>query len=744
MSKALSSTPLPTAPTKQEGSQLSRSINAGWDVIAPFWPLETLVAVNPLQGLENKPFEEALAIAQGYFQHKSLPQPMHAINRETIKWMQLFCDEGQATLPMPGRQQGLYTAWRALASLDARLHGGDATTRKWLESLPDSADIAISECALRLGLAPEQYERFFTLLLTTLPGWAAYLKYRTDWASQGRHRHRADKQDYLALRMVMACALWPQAKSLLSWHDEQTLDTQALENQLGQLRHNESRYRHQLLTQLLNKNILLRSGAAKAQLVFCIDVRSEPFRRALESVGHYETYGFAGFFGIPVDIHHEAAQENHACCPVLLKPRHRVREVVDADIWERRRDEHALSTLRALKRHYQSAKYTFTAPLALMETLGLGSAIWMALRSILPTTATRIKSSMVDAIRPVRPTIPILEDLTLEDQAGYAEGALRMIGLTSSFAPLVVFCGHGSATENNPFASALDCGACGGRHGGGNARILADILNDPAVRHKLTERDLHIPDSTRFIAAQHNTTTDEVTLFDDRSNSYDVMVSRLEMKAALEEAREINTAQRMRQLGQGASPLSMSKARRRSSDWAQVRPEWGLARNAAFIAAPRSFTEGLDLDGRCFLHSYDWRTDPHGTYLTTILTAPMVVAQWINAQYLFSTLDNTAFGAGSKVTMNVTGKVGVMQGNASDLMHGLPLQSVFASDDKPYHEPQRLMTLVYAPRSQLDAMIAGQDVLKKLFGGGWVQLACIEPGHTQAWMLQRDFTWAKA
>ncbi len=172
-----------------------------------------------------------------------------------------------------------------------------------------------------------------------------------------------------------------------------------------------------------------------------------------------------------------------------------------------------------------------------------------------------------------------------------------------------------------------------------------------------------------------------------------------------------------------------------------MRPEWGLARNASFIVAPRGLTRNVDLEGRAFLHSYDWEQDPDGTSLTVILTAPMVVAQWINTQYLFSTIDNVAYGGGSKVTKNITGKLGIMQGNASDLMHGLPLQSVFSSDREAYHEPLRLMTVVYAPRHLIDEIVARQEVLQKLFGNGWVTLACIDPSDKCTHILQRDLKW---
>ena len=211
------------------------------------------------------------------------------------------------------------------------------------------------------------------------------------------------------------------------------------------------------------------------------------------------------------------------------------------------------------------------------------------------------------------------------------------------------------------------------------------------------------------------------------------------IKQDLEKARQINSAVRLKQMQvmDGGANLT----RLRSQDWAQVRPEWGLARNAAFIVAPRGISASLNLEGRCFLHSYEYAQDAEGRSLTAILTAPMVVAEWINTQYLFSTLDNVAYGGGSKITKNITGKIAIMQGNASDLMTGLPLQSVYRSDKEAYHEIQRLMTVVYAPRPMLDSIIQAQPVLQKLFGNGWVQLACIEPDTRKTYLLNRDFTW---
>jgi uncharacterized protein YbcC (UPF0753/DUF2309 family) len=166
---------------------------------------------------------------------------------------------------------------------------------------------------------------------------------------------------------------------------------------------------------------------------------------------------------------------------------------------------------------------------------------------------------------------------------------------------------------------------------------------------------------------------------------------------------------------------------RRAADWAETRPEWGLAGNAGFVVGPRALTEGVDLDGRSFLHSYDWRTDPEGDALETIMTGPMVVTQWINTQYYFATVDNAAYRSGSKVTHNPVGNVGVYQGNGGDLMTGLPLQSLMSADDEPYHQPLRLSTVIHAPVERVTEVLAGQEALRGLLDNGWLSLTVVDP-----------------
>lgn len=723
-----------------ESYAINTTITQSWSKIAPFWPLKNLIAVNPLAGFEDLPFEEGLRHAKAYFQQPDIPQGMQQVNRESIKWLQAFFDNGQATIPMPNRHGGLLTSTRALIRLDKRLYKNEPQKKKWLDGLPDKAEMLIAEALLYLGIPAHEEEQFLTLLLTTLAGWAAHVQYRVNWADtqDAAHPHAVTHSEYLAFRLLLTCLVWPEAKALLTWHQQalKNADTKAVYNAITA---NEASYQSNIIKRLRASHPLPQSTRSQAQLIFCIDVRSEPFRRALEAQGKYETLGFAGFFGVPVSIENAVTGDAHASCPVLLKPAHTVVEYPNRASQTCRRGH---KRLQGIKKLYQSLKYTFITPFSLVETMGLANGLWMALKTFSPRGSTIIQATFKRRIASDYSLSPNIKAIPFSQQVAYGEGALRTMGLTENFAPLIVFCGHGSTTQNNAYASALDCGACGGRHGAPNARILALILNSEKVRDVLAKKGLIIPQETRFLAAEHNTTTDEVELYHDLHSHADTLQI-ASLQRDLESARDKNRLWRSREMGINLHPKRAQQATAdRAQDWAQVRPEWGLARNAAFIVGPRGLTKNIDFEGRAFLHSYAWEKDIDRSSLTTILTAPMIVAQWINAQYCFSTLDNVAFGGGSKVTKNITGKIGIMQGNASDLMHGLPLQSVFASDNKAYHTPMRLTVIVYAPRSHIDPIIAQHGILQKLFGNGWVNLMCHDPISQLTFNLQRDLTWA--
>lgn len=718
--------------------------------IAPVWPLKTFIACNSLQGLESNPFDQALHEAQLLFEQRDI-EYQH-INRETIKWCGSYFDEGQSVIEIPAGEKGFYSVFKELSRYDKMLHQKSKQNKQWLIQLPNHAEEAIVQCLDFLKISDEEQLSFFKKSLAQLPGWSGYIKWLTEWQKTSNHSGKNSNMlvDFIAIRLIITVLLNPKIKVSKGTVNNTKDHKHPMIDRIKKLEENyKSGLIRPLLTEAKTMHTLPKTSP-DVQLVFCIDVRSEPFRRHLESFGNYETLGFAGFFWLPIRLHDYNSGKVTDSCPVLLKPRYDIHDHPNhKHSCSEKQHEQGKKLLNSLTDMYQQLKYNFATPFALVETLGAWCGLLMLSKTLKPTLTLSIINKWIEKIRPTVATTPMVDmtaadssnGISPTDQAFYAEAVLRIMGLTENFGKFVIFCGHGSSTQNNPYASGLDCGACGGNHGGGNARALAAILNKRSIQDALYERGIFIPHDTQFLAAEHNTTTDDVLIFEDNAPRLLHKEILKELKDHLKKAKAKNTASRVGHFGVSTRANPMEETDRRSQDWSEVRPEWGLARNAAFIIGPRQLTKALDLEGRCFLHSYDWVKDEQLTSLETILTAPMVVAEWINTQYLFSTLDNVTYGSGSKVTHNVAGKIGVMQGNGSDLMHGLPLQSVNATDALNYHQPQRLLTIVYAPRKNVSAIIDRQEILKTLFFNAWVHLIVIEPTENKAYQLQTTGEW---
>jgi len=107
--------------------------------------------------------------------------------------------------------------------------------------------------------------------------------------------------------------------------------------------------------------------------------------------------------------------------------------------------------------------------------------------------------------------------------------------------------------------------------------------------------------------------------------------------------------------------------------------------------------------------------------LEPMLVANGLVGAGINLEYYFSTVSNERYGSGSKITHNIAGLMGVMDGASSDLRTGLPSQMI------EIHEAMRLLVVVEHSPDVLGAIYARQPVLQELIGNGWLQLAAKDP-----------------
>lgn len=653
-------------------------------------------------------------------------------------WASDHFDEGQAAWASPWSDQGVWTAWKADASIDRTPEVmGLSGFRDFVRGLPAVATEARSMLVDELEMPAEDLELYFNRLLMQVGGWAAWTGRRLFESELGGTKDES-ASDLLTVLLAWEVAMLRAYDNLdvrLVWAElrRRAVQGPAQERAEAALRIDlllqdafEQAEQERMIgrfadhadthaTETVDERPLL-------QAAFCIDVRSEVLRRALERVAsRTETIGFAGFFGVALDHQPIGETRRQALCPVLLTPGATSRDVVATG-----GDEHErVSTVRELRRRATAAWKAFK--MGAVSCFGFVGPVGLAYAGKLISDGFgRTRPAPVpggDGLTPserdrLTPTL----DLPTEQRIDTAEFILRGMSLTTGFARVVLLAGHGSTTANNPHASGLDCGACGGRSGDVNARVAAELLNETAVRSGLRRRGIAIPDDTVFVAGRHDTTTDDVAMLDVASvpagHSEDLTRIRDWLRIAGEAARR----ERASDLGldEGEPNLS-AQVRERTRDWSQVRPEWGLAGCSSFVAAPRERTAGIDLGGRAFLHSYDWEQDEDFDVLELILTAPVVVASWISLQYYGSTVDNEVFGSGNKTLHNVVGTVGVLEGNGGDLRVGLPMQSVH-DGARPMHEPLRLNVIVEAPTEAMSAVIERNEHLRHLVDNGWLHL----------------------
>ena len=833
-----------------------------------------------------------------------------------------FFDEGQSVWDMPGRENGLFAAWRDMANRNVPfyLHGLHVSRILEQDERPEGVIAHVLE---QFGVPEHQWVAYFTRELARLHGWTGFVKWRSSakryhWAE----RFPADLVDFVAIRLTMALALlrkdghqdhvWTidsigkaidgrtaetylrhelhsglvlpamahkveqallrgkdavirqvyeeylarktrdeaqtQANRLLALAEAadagetllrlseqqlgQLLETiEAFEQQEGMiwLRAMEAQAMSRLLPGLDTSAAPVREKRPFAQALFCIDTRSERIRRQLEDVGDYQTFGIAGFFGVPVSFMELGKGSETHLCPVILTPKNLVPEITAAT----RQDDAAVT---ALEKAMHELKESVLTPFVTVEAIGLLFGFDMIGKTVAPQTYNRWRKrlhpekpfsrllldklsreqadSIVRAVQrtvivkaleqefglsPEQVTDDVIRSLresalghqptpsncadtlglnadqaaafierlrtayrindsfahrqlerlgrigfSVEEQVNYVSQALNSIGLTEQFSRFVLLVGHGSSSENNPYESALDCGACGGNHGLVSAKVLAQMANKRPVRRILRTHGIDIPDDTWFLPAHHDTTTDEIQLHNLEliPPSHLVYIDRL--RNGLTAASRLCAAERVPTLELGEAKrfepaAAFNRARRNSMDWSQVRPEWGLSRNLYFVIGRRHLTAQTELEGRAFLHSYDYRIDRKRRLLENILTGPLVVGQWINMEHYFSAVDNERFGSGSKVNHNVAGRFGVMTGNLSDLRTGLPSQTVL-KDGKPYHEPLRLITVIEAPFEHARKAVDGVVTVKKLVQNAWIRLLIVDPESGEV-SLYEDGEW---
>lgn len=656
-------------------------------------------------------------------------------------WASAYFDEHQALWNTTNSDEDLFVSWKNDAKVDLSTDlMGIKKFRSTIKQLPDDPFEVADVVLTKLKVPKELQEIYLHTLLLKMVGWSSFIAGK-DWNNSMYGGKSTNLSSFLSILLAWELAVYESfAEEGIAATWDISLATYKCQTESG---HYDEHLETKLILQnaydfALQRELVLKFKnnkaqenkriRPKAQAVFCIDVRSELYRRNLEKVDpEIETIGFAGFFGFSINYVPIAHKNGKNQCPVLIPTAAIVKETLSdkQDLLKaekKRTEKHQFDKNWKLFRKGAIASFGFVSPLGLSYLPKLLSDSFGWTRPTEDPNTDGLKNLLKKG-RDVD-----VSEIPLKDKINMAASALMAMGLKEQMAALIMITGHGATTVNNPHATGLDCGACGGHSGEINAMTAEKILNDPAVRFGLSEKGVRIPSDTHFIACLHDTTTDEISILGERNvpSSHVHLLEEIKnvLKNTSQAARE-ERALRMKIKSKDVNASVMN----RSKDWSQVRPEWGLAGCNTFVVAPRYRTSGLDFEGKSFLHSYKWQTDEDFKILEAIMTAPMVVTSWINLQYFASTADNNKLGAGNKTLHNVSGGIGVLEGSAGDLRIGLPLQSVH--DGRSYqHLPQRLNVVVEAPTDAINGVLEKHGAIRELCDNEWITLFALDEKGT--------------
>jgi uncharacterized protein YbcC (UPF0753/DUF2309 family) len=807
---------------------LLQTLQVACKKIAPVWPLENFVAVNPYLGITDQKFDSAaqyLAAVGGI--QMTLPTSFYVekinageITREdlaaalfnksesftnidlfiaivknaedqkvlvpTIKtladvatkvtqkdwsrlvtarvstWAASHFDHHQASWNAADQQSNLFASWKAAASVDRTSEiSGLKGFRKVVKQLPDNALEAAEHAIEILGLEKNHLPLYLHRLLLSVGGWSSYAA-RLDWDCELYGGKDGKLIEFLAVLLCWEAGLytclesaelsnkWRQAKYTIAETEPQTLQNDRVAQKLVLQEAFDIAAQRKLIQKFQNnKPTVKEDKVAKAQAIFCIDVRSEVYRRNLELVdSEIETLGFAGFFAFPINYIPIAHAHGEAQCPVLIKTGPSIMETTSNEkdqvsAFESRKLNSQVSQVWKSFKSGAVTCFSFVSPIGLSylpklftDSFGLTRPVPHPDQSGLNKAFSENKTISLEVAEHNGITVGI----PLEQRVLMAKNALNAMSLTEKFAQFVLIVGHGSSTVNNPHATGLDCGACGGHTGESNSRVAAAVLNDAQVRKHLNAEGLTIPKNTVFLACLHDTTTDEVSIYNQADVPTESTKDLEALKLSLSKAG--HTARTERALRMKTTVNVDAAIKARSKDWSQTRPEWGLAGCSAFVVAPRERTKNIDFGGQSFLHSYQWQKDSGFGILELIMTAPMVVTSWINLQYYGSSVDNKKFGSGNKTLHNVTAGVGVLEGFSGDLRVGLPMQSVH-DGEKYQHEPLKLNVIIEAPIDAMNAILEKHKNVRDLCDNEWITLHAMNENGQVSHKYAGNLKWSE-